>query len=70
MAVNTKKGKYVITGFCGVYHNFYPPEEIKKAIGYPVIPAAVHIDSTVAYESTIKLVQRFGDEVLPPHEQA
>lgn len=70
VVVNTRKGKYVVTGFCGVYDNFYPPEEVKKAIGYPVIPAAVHTDATVAYESALKLLQMFGERVLPAHEQA
>ncbi len=70
VVVNTKKGQYVVTGYCGVYDNFYPPEAIKKAIGYPVIPATVHIDSTVAYESNLRLLNRFGDKILPSHEQA
>ena len=69
VAVNTKKGEYVISGYCGINDNFYPPEEIKKAIGYPIIPATVHTDSIQAYESSLKLLQMFGDKVLPSHEQ-
>jgi len=51
-------------GFCGVYDNFYPPEEVRNAIGYPMIPA------TLAYESTLKLLQWFWDPVLPVYDQA
>lgn len=39
-------------------------------MGYPVIPAVVHIDSAGAYESTKKLVERFGGEVFSAYEQA
>jgi len=73
VVVNTKKGRYAISGFCAVYHNFYPPEEFKKAMTrypYPVIPSGIHINSTMAYDSTLKLVQMFGERVLPLHEQA
>lgn len=67
--LNTEKGWYVVTGFCEIKYNFYPPEEIKKAIGYPIIPATVHSDSTQAYESSLKLLNMFGDKILPSHEQ-
>jgi glyoxylase-like metal-dependent hydrolase (beta-lactamase superfamily II) len=69
VAVNTKNGEYVISGYCGINDNFYPPEEIQKAIGYPIIPATVHTDSIQAYESSLKLLQMFGDKILPSHEQ-
>lgn len=70
VAVNTKDGEYVISGYCAINDNFYPPKEIKEAIGYPIIPATVHTDSIKAYESSLKLVQMFGDKVLPSHEQS
>ncbi|OJX07496.1 MAG: hypothetical protein BGO72_08580 [Burkholderiales bacterium 70-64] len=69
VAVETDKGWYAISGYCAINDNFYPPEELKKAIGYPIIPAAVHTDTIKAYESSLKLVQMFGDKVLPSHEQ-
>ncbi|MEW6262565.1 MAG: N-acyl homoserine lactonase family protein [Thermodesulfobacteriota bacterium] len=69
VAVNTKDGWYCVSGYCAINHNLYPPEEIKKALGYPVIPATVHTDALAAYQSTLKLLQMFGDKVLPSHEQ-
>ena len=44
-------------------------EDVKKAIGYLVIPATVHTDSITAYESSLKLLQMFGDKILPSHEK-
>jgi glyoxylase-like metal-dependent hydrolase (beta-lactamase superfamily II) len=70
VAVETDNGWYAISGYCAINDNFYPSEELKKSIGYPVIPAAVHTDTLEAYESSLKLVQMFGDKVLPSHEQA
>jgi glyoxylase-like metal-dependent hydrolase (beta-lactamase superfamily II) len=69
VVVNTSQGEYAITGFCAIEHNFYPPEEIKNAIGYPIIPAAVHTDSLAAYETGMKLLNMFGDKILCSHEQ-
>lgn len=69
VAVDTEKGWYAISGYCAINDNFYPPEELQKAIGYPIIPAAVHTDSVKAFESSLKLVKMFGDKVLPSHEQ-
>jgi len=70
VAVETEKGWYAISGYCAINDNFYPPEELKKAIGYPIIPAAVHTNTIEAYESSLKLLQMFGDKILPSHEQA
>lgn len=70
IAINTNKGEYVISGFCSVRDNFYPPKEIQQATGLPVIGCGVHIDSTVSYDNTLKLVQMFGDRILPCHEPA
>ncbi len=70
VAVQTKNGWYVIPGFCAINDNFYPPEDLKKAIGYPIIPAAVHTNAIEAYDSSLKLLQMFGDKILPCHEQA
>ncbi len=69
VAVNTKNGEYVVSGYCAINDNFYPPKAIQDAIGYPIIPATVHTDSIKAYESSLKLVQMFGDKVLPSHEE-
>jgi N-acyl homoserine lactone hydrolase len=68
VVINTKKGEYAISGSCVIKDNFYPPEEIKRKTGFSVIAPGVHTDSLVAYENTLKLVQVFGDRVLPCHE--
>lgn len=70
VAVETEKGWHAIVGYCSVKDNFYPPEDLQKRIGYPIIPAAVHLDSVAAYESSLKLLNMFGDKVLPVHEQS
>ncbi len=69
VAVNTENGWYAVTGYCGIKHNFYPPKETQESIGYPIIPATVHTDSVKAYESSMKLLNMFGNKVLPSHEQ-
>jgi N-acyl homoserine lactone hydrolase len=69
VAVFTDNGWYAVTGYCAIKHNFYPPEEIKNAIGYPIIPASVHTNSIQAYDSSLKLLNMFGNKVLPSHEQ-
>ncbi len=70
VAVDTANGWYAVSGYCAINDNFYPPESLQKAIGYPIIPAAVHTDAVAAYDSSLKLVQMFGKNVLPSHEQA
>ena len=70
VVVNTNKGRYIIAGFCSVHHNFYPPKETQEAIGYSVIPPAVHLSSIEVYKNTLKLVQMFGTHVLLLHEQS
>jgi len=68
IAINTEKGEYVISGFCAVNDNFYPPEKVKKATEFPVIACGVHTDSTLSYDNALKLVQMFGNRVLACHE--
>lgn len=70
VAIETEKGWYAISGYCAINDNFYPPAELQKAIGYPIIPAAVHTDSVEAYNSSFRLLKEFGDKILPSHEQA
>lgn len=67
VSISTEKGRFIISGYCAINHNFYPPKELQKRIGYPVIAPAVHINSIQAYETTLKLV-KLADQVLPSHE--
>jgi N-acyl homoserine lactone hydrolase len=45
--IDTEKGKAVITGFCVIMENFFPPIEI-TAMEMEVIPPGTHVN---AYES-------------------
>jgi glyoxylase-like metal-dependent hydrolase (beta-lactamase superfamily II) len=65
VAINTDKGKAIITGFCCVKENFYPPEELKKLM--PVITPGTHTDITAAYESTLR-IKGLADILIPIHD--
>ena len=65
VAVNTKKGKAVISGFCCIQDNFVPHEEVKPY--YPVTPSGIHTDPIQAFESMIK-VAGIADILIPQHE--
>ena len=69
--VETAKGKAVISGFCSIFENFYPPEDVKIKISpfasYPVIAPGIHTDLFQAYESAIK-VKNKADILIPLHD--
>jgi len=65
VAINTTKGKAIITGFCCVRENFYPPEELKKLM--PVITPGTHTDTVAAYESTLR-IKGLADILIPIHD--
>jgi len=65
VAINTTKGKAIITGFCCVMENFYPPEELKKLM--PVITPGTHTDVMAAYESTLR-IKGLADILIPMHD--
>ncbi|MFH0844162.1 MAG: N-acyl homoserine lactonase family protein [Pseudomonadota bacterium] len=71
VAVDTEAGKAVITGFCCIRENFYPPEDIRERVspmaGYPVIIPGIHTDAHQAYESVLK-VKELADILVPNHE--
>lgn len=73
VAVDTEAGKAVITGFCCIRENFYPPEDIREGVsplaGYPVIIPGIHTDGIQAYESVIK-IKELADILIPNHEPA
>jgi N-acyl homoserine lactone hydrolase len=61
VAVNTKKGRAVITGFCCNELNF-------PAAG-PVVPPGVHLNLIEAYESA-RRVKEVADILIPLHDLA
>ncbi len=65
VAINTERGKAIITGFCCVRENFYPPEELKKLM--PIITPGTHTDILAAYESTLR-IKELADILIPIHD--
>ncbi len=69
VAVNTEKGKAIITGFCCLKENFGPPEgaseEIKELT--PVVAPGIHLNAVDGFESVL-LVKGLADIVLACHD--
>jgi N-acyl homoserine lactone hydrolase len=69
--VDTTEGKAVISGFCSIMENFYPPEDVKTKVtpfaSYPVIAPGIHTDLFRAYESVLR-VKEIADIVIPMHD--
>jgi glyoxylase-like metal-dependent hydrolase (beta-lactamase superfamily II) len=64
--VDTAKGKALITGFCCIMDNFYPPKEI-KGLGMEVIPPSTCLDLKQAYDIVLACKQ-MADIIIPIHE--
>jgi N-acyl homoserine lactone hydrolase len=65
VAINTDKGKAILTGFCCIKENFYPPEELKKTM--PVITPGTHTDVMAAYNNTLR-IKGLADILIPMHD--
>jgi N-acyl homoserine lactone hydrolase len=65
VAVNTDRGKAIITGFCTIYENFDPPASFNAPSS--VICPGIHLDARQAYESLLR-VKEEADLILPVHE--
>lgn len=68
VAVNTEKGKAIITGFCCVRENFFPPEGVPEEIreGTPVIIPGVHFNVEDSFRSVL-LVKSTADIIVASH---
>ncbi len=53
VAINTTKGKAVISGFCCITDNFNPPDDIKAYS--PIIAPGTHTDLMASYESALRI---------------
>ena len=62
VAVNTARGRAVITGFCCCKENFEPPEELKKIM--PVITPGIHLNAVDAFESALR-IKKLADILIP-----
>jgi N-acyl homoserine lactone hydrolase len=70
VAVDTSDGTYVIAGMCTIRDNFYPPAEVLAKGTYKVIPAGMHMDPILCYDSMLRILDVGGDRVLPFHDSA
>lgn len=68
VAIDTVKGKAIITGFCVIQENFDPPIEI-KAMEMEVIPPGTLVNSMQAYDIMLEIKDK-ADILLPLHEPA
>ena len=66
VAVDTAEGTAVITGFCVIDENFFPPPEI-RGMEMEVIPPGTHVNSYEAYDILMK-VKEMADVLIPLHE--
>ena len=64
--IETAMGKAIITGFCTIMENFYPPKEI-TAMEMDVIPPGTHVNVYEAYDIMLK-VKNAAEILLPLHE--
>jgi len=67
VAVNTEKGKAIISGMCTVAENFEPPPGIREVM--PVIPPGIHLDAVEAFNSVLR-VKSMADIVIANHDPA
>jgi len=65
VAVESRKGTVVLTGFCCIQENFEPGEDIKDIS--PLIPPGIHLDLQQAYDSMLR-VREVADIIVPLHE--
>ena len=59
-----EKGRYILSGFCSIMDNFFPPEKMKNV--WPVLTPGVHVDSLEAFESALRIKEMDGT-VIPIH---
>jgi len=68
VAIQTKKGTAVVTGFCCIRENFEVPREVTEL--YPtwtVLAPGFHNDVLAAFDSVVK-IQQIADLIIPDHE--
>ena len=66
IVINTEKGKAIISGFCCLMENFYPPKSI-TAMEMEVIPPGTHVNVYDAYDIMLKIREE-ADILIPLHE--
>lgn len=66
VAIATKEGTAIITGFCCLLENFFPPAKI-TAMEMEVIPPGTHCNVNQAYDIMLDIKDK-ADIILPLHE--
>jgi glyoxylase-like metal-dependent hydrolase (beta-lactamase superfamily II) len=64
--IDTCEGSAVITGFCCILDNFYPPEEVREK-GFEIVTPGIHMNVPQIYDSVLQ-VKRVADIIIPLHE--
>ena len=65
VAIDTAKGKAIITGFCAIAENFNPPVSVKSRSS--VLPGWLYYDLFQWLDSAVK-VQEMADIIIPDHD--
>lgn len=65
VAVETKDGIAIISGFCSIKENFSPPEKIRTR--WPVLAPGVSVNSLQAFDSALK-IKGLADIIIPNHD--
>jgi N-acyl homoserine lactone hydrolase len=65
VAVDTEKGKVIISGLCTIRDNFEPPESVRRVM--PVITPGLHLDAREAFAS-LKRIKQEADIIIPIHD--
>jgi len=66
VAVATSQGTAIITGFCCLLENFFPPPQI-TGMEMEVIPPGTHVNVNQAYDIMLRIKEE-ADILLPLHE--
>ena len=66
VVVETDQGTAVITGFCTIDENFFPPKEV-RAMEMELIPPGTHVNAYEAYDIMTR-VKSMADILIPLHE--
>lgn len=65
VSIETEKGTAIISGFCSIKENFFPPEAMR--LRWPVIAPGVSTNSLQAFDSALK-IKGLADIIIPLHD--
>ena len=65
VSVQTEKGRAIISGFCSIRENFFPPEKMRTR--WPVIAPGVSVNPLQAFDSALK-IRSLADIIIPLHD--